>query len=185
MCKPTSFLRAHGARYSAPETEARGRCGPCVTRVGVRVGPPELSMQPGSPLVPDRRGSCPGPGVGAPEAAGFPARLPGAGRASARSRWTCHLPGRWACHLPGRRGRAGPRASTPQQQGARPREGLSWGPEAAAAGSCVGVMAAMWRRGEGTEYNVIFEKGFVFIFLTCVAPGYHTRRCHSSSPPFA
>ena len=23
----------------------------------------------------------------------------------------------------------------------------------------------MWRRGEGTEYNVIFKKGFVFIFL--------------------
>lgn len=67
-------------------------------------------------------------------------------------------------------GRAGAGAGT-RRRGAHPREGLSWGPEAALRGAAW-VMAEMWRRGEGTEYAAIKNKRFLFlIFKLVLRPG--------------
>lgn len=152
LCKPTSFLRARGFPLLQPGPEARGRCGPRVTRVGSGAGTSRALHAAGLPLAPDRRGSCPGPGVGAPNC-GVPARLPGpGGRApGAGGLVTCQAGGLVTCQA----GAAGPgRASTPQQKGARLGRGCHGDPRRRPRGAAWGVMAVLWRRGEGAPSTI-------------------------------
>ena len=112
-----------------------------------------------APPVPDRRGSCPGPGVGAPEAAGSrPAsreqgRSPGAG-------------GLVTCEA----GAAGPGRAEGQHaaaEGGSPSGGVVMGTRGGGCGEPRGVMAARWRRAEGAEYIVILKR-VLFLFYELV-----------------
>lgn len=121
LCKPTSFLRARGARYSAREPEARGRCGPRVTRVGVTVGPPELSMRPDCPRSPTGEGRALAREWGLPRLRGSrPAsREPGGRAPGAGGLVTCQAGGLVTCQA----GAAGPGRGPAR----RSRRGLALG----------------------------------------------------------
>lgn len=99
----------------------RSRSRPRVTRLGVGAEPLRLCVRPPLPTSPTdegltrERARAPG---------GSLARFSGTGRVRVLGRWSCHLPGK--CSRPGR--------DREVVMGARPREGLSWGPEAAGKG---------------------------------------------------